>query len=67
MFYIALPNFATGACPAGTTPVWRFFNAVTTNHRYTTELFIRETLRADPRWVAEGYGPDAVIMCAATT
>jgi lysyl endopeptidase len=67
VFYIALPNFATGACPADTTPVWRFFNGVTTNHRYTTELFIRETLRADPRWVAEGYGPDAVIMCAATT
>ena len=67
VFYIALPNLVTGACPAGTTPVWRFFNSATTNHRYTTEVFIRETLLADPRWIAEGYGPDAVIMCAATT
>lgn len=67
VFYIALPDLVTGACAAGTTPVWRFFNRVTTNHRYTTEVFIRETLRLDPRWVAEGYGPDAVIMCAATT
>ena len=65
VFYIALPNVVTGECLAGQTPVWRFFNTVTTNHRYTTEVFIRETLRADPRWVAEGYGPDAVIMCAA--
>ena len=67
VFYIALPHPVTGQCGAGTTPVWRFFNRVTTNHRYTTEVFIRETLRADPRWIAEGYGPDAVIMCAATS
>jgi len=67
VFYVALPNVVTGACGAGQTPVWRFFNTVTTNHRYTTEVFIRDTLRADPRWVAEGYGPDGVIMCAATS
>ena len=28
VFYIALPNPATGACPAGTHPMWRFFNTL---------------------------------------
>jgi len=67
VFYIALPNIVTGACPAGTVPVWRFFNSLRTNHRYTPEVTIRDQLRNDPRWIAEGYGPDAVIMCAAAT
>ncbi len=67
VFYIALPNLVSGACPAGTTPVWRFFNSSTLNHRYTTEVFIRFTLLSDPRWVAEGYGPEGVIMCSETT
>ena len=38
VFYVQVPDAATGACPAGTRPVYRFFNAATTNHRYTTEL-----------------------------
>ena len=64
-FYIQLPDTATGACPAGTQPLWRFFNNVTTNHRYTAEVVIRDQLRAKPSvWIAEGYGPDATIMCA---
>jgi hypothetical protein len=65
VFYVALPNTATGACPADTRPVWRFFNQRTTNHRYTTEVGLRDRLRFDPSWVAEGYGPETVIMCAA--
>ena len=64
VFYIALPNAVTGACPSGTRPIWRFFNTVTTNHRYTPEVAIRNELRNDPRWVPEGYGPDSVIMCS---
>ena len=67
VFHIALPNPVTGACPGGTRPVWRFFNTVTTNHRYVTEVTIRDDLRIDPRWVAEGYGPEAVIMCSPTS
>jgi lysyl endopeptidase len=67
VFYIALPNPVTGACPSGTIPIWRFFNSVVTNHRYTPEVTIRDELRNDPRWVAEGYGPDSVIMCAAAS
>jgi hypothetical protein len=64
VFYIALPNFFSGECAAGTRPIWRFFNTVTTNHRYTPEVTIRDALRLDSRWVAEGYGPDSVIMCS---
>ncbi len=65
VFYIALPDPATGACPSGDLPVWRFFNQITTNHRYTTDHTIRDQMRADPAtWIAEGYGPDQVIMCS---
>lgn len=64
VFYIELPDAVTGACAPGTRPIWRFFNTVTTNHRYTPEVTIRDQLRSDPRWVAEGYGQDSVIMCS---
>ena len=65
VFYIALPDPASGACPDGTQPVWRFFNQRTTNHRYTTDHATRDDMRADPAtWVPEGYGPDSVTMCA---
>lgn len=65
VFYIALPDTTTGACPAATKPIWRFFNQLTTNHRYTADHTLRDQMRADAAtWVPEGYGPDAVIMCA---
>ena len=65
VFYIALPDAATGACPDGTQPVWRFFNQRTTNHRYVIDHQTRDDMRADPAtWIPEGYGPDNVIMCA---
>jgi len=66
VFYIRLPD-ATGACPAGTQPLWRFFNKATVNHRYTAEVVVRDQMRANPAvWIPEGYGPDQTIMCAAT-
>jgi hypothetical protein len=68
VFYIFLPDAVSGACPANTQPVWRFFNQRTTNHRYTTEVAERDEMLSDPlTWVPEGYGPDPsnlVIMCA---
>jgi hypothetical protein len=65
VFYIALPDQVTGACAAGTMPIWRFFNQVTTNHRYTADHAERDDMRANPAvWIPEGYGPDNVIMCA---
>jgi lysyl endopeptidase len=69
VFYVRLPDPVTGACPAGTAPVYRFFNTATTNHRYTTERVIRDQMIAARRWTAEGYGPGPYypIMCAETT
>ena len=69
VFYVQLPNTATGVCPTGTTAVYRFFNTVTTNHRYTTERFLRDEMDAAPQWTPEGYGPGPYypIMCAELT
>jgi hypothetical protein len=64
VFYIQLPDPNTGICPPTTRPVFRFFSTLTTNHRYTAEIDVRDALRATPGWIAEGYGPDAVIMCS---
>ena len=64
-FYIDLPDINTGACPAGTVPVYRLWNnRADTNHRYTTSLAIRAQMLAKG-YIAEGYGPNAVSMCAA--
>jgi hypothetical protein len=63
-FYIGLPNLASGTCAAGWTPVYRVWdNRPDTNHRYTTSATVRQQLTAQG-WVAEGYGPAQVIMCA---
>ena len=53
-----------GACASGTVPVYRMWdNRSDTNHRYTTSATVRQQMLAQG-WVAEGYGPDQVIMCA---
>jgi len=66
LFYILLPDPATGACPTGSAPVYRVWDQrADTNHRYTTSRAIRDQMVA-AGWVPEGYGPDAVIMCAPT-
>jgi hypothetical protein len=67
VFYVALPDTATGACPAGTAPVFRLWNQrIDSNHRYTSSAAIKAQMIA-AGFVAEGYGPDAVIMCAAAS
>jgi outer membrane protein assembly factor BamB len=64
LFYIFLPDQVTGACPAGTQPVYRLWDdRADTNHRYTTSLAIRGQMIA-AGWVPEGYGNDGVIMCS---
>jgi len=63
-FTIDLPDKATGACPAGTIPVYRLWNQRTdSNHRYTTRATIKAHMLA-AGYLAEGYGPDGVVMCA---
>ena len=63
-FYVALPDTATGACPRGTAPVYRLWNQrADSNHRYTTDAAVKAQMTAQG-YAAEGYGPDAVAMCA---
>ena len=62
-FYIAVPDLATGACPAGTIPVYRLWNQrADSNHRYTADPAAKALMLAKG-YVAEGYGNDAVAMC----
>ncbi|MFO1316544.1 MAG: hypothetical protein U1F58_13150 [Burkholderiales bacterium] len=63
-FFVALPDPQTGACPAGTTAVYRLWNRrFDSNHRYTASVATKAQMIAQG-YVAEGYGPDAVAMCA---
>lgn len=53
-----------GTCGAGTRPVYRVFsNRADANHRYTTDRAVRDAMLARG-WLAEGDGPDRVVMCA---
>lgn len=53
-----------GVCPAGTLPVYRVFsNRPDANHRYMTDPALRDAMVARG-WLAEGDGPDLVVMCA---
>ena len=58
----ALPE--SGACAAGLVPVYRVFsNRPDANHRYMTDRALRDQMVAR-NWLAEGDGPDLVVMCA---
>jgi hypothetical protein len=64
VFFIDLPDLSTGQCPAGTAPVYRLWNnRADSNHRYTTNLSIRNDMMAKG-YIPEGYGPLGVAMCA---
>jgi len=64
VLHIALPDTATGVCATGSLPVYRVWNnRADSNHRYTTDPAIRDMMVAQGG-IAEGYGPDRVIMCA---
>jgi len=53
-----------GVCPANTTQIYRVFsNRPDANHRYMTDKTIRSQMVAKG-WLAEGDGPDLVVMCA---
>ena len=55
---------AAGTCAAGTVPVYRVYsNRADANHRYTTDRAVRDAMVAKG-WLAEGDGPDFVVMCA---
>jgi hypothetical protein len=64
VMYVDLPDSTTGACPAADIPVYRVWNnRADSNHRYTIDRNLRAQMVAHG-WIAEGYGPDQVIMCA---
>jgi len=64
-FFVGLPDATTGACPAGTVAVYRVWNnRADSNHRYMTDRTLRDSMVA-AGGIAEGYGPDQVILCAA--
>ena len=64
VFEMDLPDAATGACPDGGVPVYRVWNQRRdSNHRYTTSTAIRDQM-VQKGGVAEGYGPNAVTLCA---
>jgi len=63
MFFVALPDTASGSCPASTVRLFRLWNGrADSNHRYTTSATVKSQMTASG-YVAEGYGPDAVAMC----
>jgi hypothetical protein len=66
IYYVQLPDTTTGACPAGTKPIYRFLNTAEINHRFTTERTIAIALSNTPGWIPEGYGPGPLypVMCS---
>ncbi|MFO1317536.1 MAG: sialidase family protein [Burkholderiales bacterium] len=63
-FYAALPDTASGACPAGFVPVFRLWNRrADSNHRYTADPGIKAAMQAKG-YLAEGFGPNAASLCS---
>lgn len=53
-----------GVCPPGAVPIYRVFsNRADANHRYMISKALRDQMVAKG-WLAEGDGPDLVVMCA---
>jgi hypothetical protein len=66
-FVIPVPLATTGACPAGTQPVYRLWNnRPDSGHRYTADKPTKQAM-VSAGYVAEGFGSDAVFMCGVTT
>lgn len=62
--FMAMRMPSAGICPFGLTPVYRVFsNRPDANHRYLTDRATR-TAMVSKGWLAEGDGPDLVVMCA---
>jgi YVTN family beta-propeller protein len=58
LFNVMLPDAATGACPAGTVPVYRLYNngmGNAPNHRFVASFAERQNM-ISWGWVAEGAG-----------
>lgn len=63
-YYIFVPDKVTGECGSGRQPIYRMYNNLPIpNHRYITDRNLREWMTG-AGWLAEGYGPESVMMCA---
>jgi len=61
-FFVVLPD--AGVCPAGTINVYRVFdNRLDANHRYMIDPAVRDMMVSQRNWIAEGDGPNLVVMC----
>lgn len=66
VFLVGLPDPASGACPSGSSPIYRAWNGRTdSNHRYTNDPAVQRSMVARG-YIAEGYGPPSmpVAMCS---
>jgi hypothetical protein len=64
VMYLLLPDPVSGACPTGSTRVFRFWNGRRdSNHRYTADAAARQRMLA-AGWISEGYGDEGVAMCS---
>jgi hypothetical protein len=64
-FFIFVPDKATGACAPGLQPIYRLYdNKPIPNHRYIADRMLRDHMTG-AGWLAEGYGPDAAMLCTA--
>jgi hypothetical protein len=58
-----LPDPVTVLALSAALPIYRTFNQrKDANHRYTTSIAIRDQMVARGG-IAEGYGPNAVVLC----
>jgi hypothetical protein len=61
---MAMYEAVAGTCAAGTVRVYRVFsNRPDANHRYTTDAALRDAM-VSRGWIAEGDGPDRVVLCS---
>jgi hypothetical protein len=62
-FHIPVPGGSSAACPAGTQAVHRFADAgVPPRRRYAAEVDLRDALRGDAGWTAEGgKAPNCIV------
>lgn len=64
VFQVYMPNTSTGACAAGTLPIYRSWNQRSdTNHRYTMDALV-QTMMMSRGSISEGYGSPPVAMCS---
>lgn len=64
VFQVYMPDWTSGACPAGTLPVYRTWNGrMDSNHRYAMDPRV-QSMMMGKGGTAEGYGNPPVVLCS---